>query len=215
MGDKTHFWLLASPFERFAIGNLSSDVRLATIFLRCGKWTRRRNGFTTTLLLRTRCRLAPRGASAPFAEYTRVSGRSLRLSCDSRLRFAVRIGSLYTCGEPSEVHGPCREGDPSSCRLPGFTRALAMPHFAILVFFVTFFIIFFYSDASECGAGRSRRYCNTETTRGDGVASHGHVADRCKNQVNTQRGSMILDSGIKLNRTDTTLDLSQKAEKRW
>ena len=90
-----------------------------------------------------------------------------------------------------------------------------MPHFAILVFFVTFFIIFFYSDASECGAGRSRRYCNTETTRGDGVASHVLVAERCKNQVNTQRGSMILDSGIKLNRTDTTLDLSQKAEKRW
>ena len=58
-----------------------------------------------------------------------------------------------------------------------------------------------FSDSSAC-VRRSRKYCNTETTRGDDVTSHVLVAERRKNQIYTQRGSMILVSGINRKRTE-------------
>ena len=70
-----------------------------------------------------------------------------------------------------------------------------------------------YPDASG-RAGRTRRYCNTETTRGYAVASHRRAARCVKNQINRHSGTMSHVSAINLKRTDTTLDLSQKAEKR-
>ena len=126
----------------------------------------------------------------------------------SEPRLTVSLSSSLTIGEMRSIaRFACLLACLLACSLHPLARLLA----CILACWLT--STCGYPDASG-RAGRTRRYCNTETTRGYAVASHRRAARCVKNQINRHSGTMSHVSAINLKRTDTTLDLSQKAEKR-
>jgi hypothetical protein len=60
----------------------------------------------------------------------------------------------------------------------------------------------------------NRRQCNTGDTVGADMRKHSGQLPDCKNKINIKKSTNSGISDIKLKRTDTTLDLSQKAVKR-